>query len=83
MRRKTKMPQKKFKKYCLLENGQIKLCHYGNGELRRFDKEGGKWYLTHDEYGNNIIFTMRHKVIKFADTFEELQKTKKPINKGD
>ncbi len=63
-----------MKKYCLLENGQIKPCYYPNGDLRQFEMSKGKWYLFHDEYANNMIVTMCHKVIKFADTREELKK---------
>lgn len=83
MRRMTKMSQTKFKKYCLLENGQIKPCYYSNGELRWFERVNGKWFLNYDEYAHNMFITYHVKVVKFADTFEELQKTKKPINKGD
>ena len=63
-----------FKKYCLLENGQIEPCYCSNGSLRWFEKENGKWFLMHDEYAHNMILTLRHKVIKFADTIEELKK---------
>lgn len=77
MRGKIEMPQNKFKKYCLLANGQIKPCYYPNGDLRWFDRENGQWFLNYDEYANNTFITHHVKVVKFADTFEELQKEKK------
>ena len=69
-----------FKDYCLLENGDIEDCYYGNAdgsfdysEPRWFEKEGRHWYLTHDHYGNGFCITFRHKVIKFSNSKEELE----------
>lgn len=73
------MGTKQIKRWCLLENGTIEPCYYldqkGNqtNELRNIYKEGRHWYLLHDVYAHNMIITMRHKIVKFADTVEELQ----------
>lgn len=62
----------KIKKWCLLEDGTIERCYYRNGNMRDFEKRGKDWYLIHDVYAHQMIITMCHKVIKFADTTEEL-----------
>lgn len=63
-----------IKKWCLLEDGSIEHCYYKDGTLRDFEKHGKVWYLNHDVYAHQMILYMCHKVIKFADTVEELQK---------
>ena len=67
------MGTKQIKRWCLLENGTIEPCYYDNGDLRDIYRIGRNWYLTHDVYAHNMIITMRHRIIKFADTVEELQ----------
>lgn len=62
----------KFKKWCKLENGQIEPCYYSNGDVRNINYEDGRYYLIHDVYAHNMILTMCHKIVKFADTAEEL-----------
>lgn len=70
-----------FKKYCLLENGQIALSNYYemDGSLigpRDIKKKGNDWFLTHDIYAHNTFITYTHKIIAFSDSFEELVKIK-------
>lgn len=64
-----------FKKYALLENGTIEPLYYSNGELRRIEQErDGTYHLYHDVFYGNIIAYCDHKIIKEADTKEELLK---------
>ena len=63
-----------FKKYALLEDGTIEPLYYSNGELRRVEQENGAYYLYHDVFLGSCIAYMRHKIIKEADTKEELLK---------
>ena len=66
--------EKKIKKWCLLENGTIERCYYNNGELRDIYKDKkGNWYLDHDVYAHQMILYVHSKIVKFADTVEELQ----------
>ena len=65
--------RQQIKKYCLLEDGSIHTTHYGNGEMKNIYKEGRYWYLDHDVFGRGIIAYMHHRIIKFADTVEELK----------
>ena len=66
----------KIKKWALLENGSIVNCYFSNGELRQIYKEGRYWYIDHDVYAHQMILYMHHRIIKFADTVEELQNDK-------
>lgn len=67
------MGTKKIKKWCLLEVGNVEPCYYENGTLREIYKDrDGKWYLDHDVYAHNMILSMHHRIVKFADTAEEL-----------
>ena len=67
------MPKQEIKKWALLEDGSIVNCYYSNGELRQVYKVGRYWYIDHDVYAHNMILTCHHKIVKFADTVEELQ----------
>ena len=69
-----------MKDYCLLENGEIHACYYGDGKgsldhtkPRNIYKEGRYWYLDHDVYLGFAIAYCHSKIIKFADTAEELK----------
>lgn len=64
-----------FKRYCLLENLTIEPCYYDKKmtEIRHFDYDNGKWYLSHDVFGNGCCLSFYHKVLKFADTKKELK----------
>ena len=71
------MANKTIKKWCKLEDGHIEPCYYEDGTLRTIYKEGRYWYLDHDVYAHQMILYMHHRIIKFADTVEELyEKTK-------
>lgn len=63
-----------FKKYALLEDGTIEPLYYDNDELRRVEQENGAYYLYHDVFKGSCIAYYRHKIIKEADTKEELLK---------
>ena len=67
-----------MKKYCLLENGEIKSCYYldRSGNLsdipRPIKKEKDGWYINIGVFAHSAYITTWHKILKFADTREEL-----------
>ena len=70
------------KKYGLLENGTIEPLYYdfkdedGNpiNEQRMIEEENGEYFLLHDVWMAGGIAFCCHKIIKEADTIEELKK---------
>ena len=64
--------KQEIKKWCLLEDGSIEPCYYADGSMRSIYKEGWNYYLDHDVYAHQMIIFMHHRIVKFADTAEEL-----------
>lgn len=70
------------KKYGLLEDGTIEPLYYdfkdedGNpiNEQRMIEEENGEYFLLHDVWMAGGIAFCCHKIIKEADTKEELKK---------
>lgn len=68
-----------MKKYCLLENGQIEPCYYldRTGNLsdipRPLKKEKDGWYINIGIFAHSAYITTWRRIIKFADTREELE----------
>jgi len=63
-----------IKRYCLLKNGDIESCYYGDGEMRFiYKEEDGKYYLYHDKIFAFGIATCHSEIIAFADTEDELK----------
>ena len=66
------------KKYCKLENGGIVSCYYldENGKQtdipRRIFKDGEDYYIVIGFFAHSGYFTLKHKIVAFADTKEEL-----------
>ena len=62
------------KRYALLEDGSISPLKYSDGSLRWIELEDGEYYLYHDVWTGKAIALYRHKIIKEADTIEELRR---------
>ena len=65
-----------MKKYCLLKDGSIEPCYYGNGLPRNIYKEGCKWYIDHDVVMRYGIAYCHDEIVAFGDTIEELEEIK-------
>lgn len=65
-----------MKKYCLLKDGSIERCYYGNGAPRDVYKEGKKWYIDHDVFIGCGIAYCHSEIVAFGDTIEELKEIK-------
>lgn len=66
------MSKSKIKKWCLLDDGTIEHCYYQNGEMRNIYNIGNDYFLDHDRYAHNMIIYCHSRIVKFADTTEEL-----------